>query len=330
MKIEFKNYPKIIIVFALFLAFIAVGCGSDDAAPDYVSPEANETIKPNGPKVDDNLAKEAWQQRLIYRAGPVSLPAGTKPMLDKPAVFKFQIDEPVWVIGFAPRVVDESGSELPPELLHQTIVLNMHEENQLCSSSGGGNPIFIATSMMTEVDLPEGYGYPILHTDPIEISAIFANPTDKSYEGVSFELALIARSMNEFTEVADVRAMLVESNPCTHEALKVGPGSLEEKTSVYQMPDSVKIVAANGALQAYGASVELVAGKETEPFWKAEALLDDAHKLTGLTDNPFTDPKGIAFKKGDELTFGVTYNNTSQEWINSATGAAMVYAAPTD
>ncbi len=329
MKVIFANNIKWIWAVNLIAIIIFVaGCGSADSPPDFLTPDGGQAGE--GPPVNEQLASEAWQQRLVYHVGPVDLPAGTQPMLDQPVTIRFQTDEPIWVTGFEPRVVDADGSELPAELLHQAIISNMHEDNSLCGGGSGGNPIFIVTSMLTPVELPEAYGYPILSTDPIDAQVVFTNPTDKSYAGVSFELTLVARPMNEFTQVSDVKPVLVEPDPCTHEPIKVEPGEFAEKTATYQMPAAGKIVVAQGALQNYGAAVELTAGSETTPFWRAEAELDEAHNLTGLSDNPFSDPKGIQIKQGDSLMLGVTYDNTSDKWIDGATAAAMVYMAPVE
>ncbi|MFA5810992.1 MAG: hypothetical protein WC956_01510 [bacterium] len=329
-RIFANNINKIAALGLAALIFSMAGCGSADSPPDYLTPEAGGGQQGEAPPVNEQLASEAWQQRLVYHVGPMDLPAGTAPALDNPLSIRFQTDEPVWITGFVPRVVDSNGSELPAALLHEAIVSNMHEENPLCGGGGGGNPIFIATSMLTEVELPEGYGYPILSTDPIDAQVIFANPTEQSYAGVQFELTLVARPMNEFTQVADVKPLLVEPDPCTHQPLKVEPGAFTEKSATYQMPDAVKVVVAQGALQNFGASIELIAGSEATPFWRAEAKLDEAHQVVELTDNPFTDPKGVPVKQGDSLTLLVTYDNTSEKWLDGATAAAMVYAAPTE
>ena len=92
---------------------------------------------------------------LVYHVGRENLPPATAPNYDNPITYHFQVDEPVWVTGFTPKVVDASGKELPGELLHQAIAINLHEDNQLCGG-GGGNPFFMATSMLTALELPKG------------------------------------------------------------------------------------------------------------------------------------------------------------------------------
>jgi hypothetical protein len=316
------------IVVALSL-FLLAGCGSAADSPDFSDTPANAdtSVPGDSPAVDEHLSEAAWQQRIVYHVGPVDLPANTEAALNAPISMRFQADEPIWVTAFEPRVVDADGSELPPTLLHHAIILNMHEDNPLCSDAAGGDPIFVATSLLVPIELPQGYGYPILATDPIEARVILQNPTDASYAGVSFELTLVARPMNEFANLADVKPMLVEPDPCGHAPLEVEPGSFVEKTATSQMLEPAVVIAASGVLGDFGAAVDLTAGKDAAPFWRAEAELDDGHRLITLSDNPFIDPKGVALKAGDALTLGVTYDNASKGWLRGALAGAMVYLA---
>ena len=312
---------------------VIAGCNKSASSPNYLHPEDGgaEDISPSvSPDVDEELALEAGQKRIIYHIGPVDLPANTKPeeMLARPLTMRFQTDEALWVTGFTPRVVDANGAGLPPTLLHHAIMSNMHEANLLCSNASVGNPFFIATSMLTEINLPQGLGYPILPNDPLEARVVLANPTEVSYADVFFELTLVARPMNDFAKVADVKPMLLELAPCSHDPLEVEPGSLVERNATYEIPMSARLILAHGALQDYGSAISLTAGKEIMPFWRAEAELGENHHIIRLIDDPFEDPAGIDLKAGDRITLGVIYDNVSEEWLTSATAAAMVYMTP--
>jgi len=314
------------VAMAAILA-MASGC-TKSGGPDYTSEEEGVL----DPSVSQELADEAWQSRFVFHIGPVDLPSGqaADEMMDEPLTMSFQTDESVWVTAFEPRVVDSAGNELPSDLLHRAIVLNKHEENPLCSDGGSGNPIFMATSMLTGIELPQGYGYPLLPTDPLEAEVVLKNETDQSYAGVYFEMTIVARPMNEFANLSDVKPMLLEMDTCDHAPLTVEPGEFEEQKATYKVPVTSKLLVAFGALQDYGASVELTAGTEMEPFWTANATLDEQHKIIQLSNNPYVDVGGVSFSAGDPIMFGVTYDNTSDWWLKTATAGAMVYVAPID
>lgn len=327
MKCTLINSIKAGILVGVVLLALT-GCGSGGESPEYLG--ADEGNGPS-PSVDEKLAGEAWQQRLVYHIGPVDLPAHTEAaaMIDKPLALRFQTDEAIWVTGMVPRVVDTNGGELPAELLHSAIISNMHEDNAFCSSGSGGNPFFIASSMLTEVSFPQGFAYPVLATDPLEAQVVLANPTDTSFAGVSLELTLVARPMNEFADLQDIKPMLIETDPCTHAPLTVEPGEVAQRSASYPVAVPGDIVVVQGVLQSYGATIALTAGEEGEPFWSSEAMLDEDHNLIELTDNPLVDA-GVAVSSGDVLKMDVTYDNASEIWLKGATAAAMVYLAPSE
>ncbi len=318
-------------LFVVALLFILSACEGVGQAPTYDGfSDAGAPGDGPSPSVSDRLAGEVGVKRIVYHVGPVDLPAGTSAqvMLEKPLNMRFQTDESLWVTGFSPRVVDANGGELSPKLLHHAIMSNMHEENPLCSDAGGGNPFFIATSLLTEVELPQGFGYAILPTDPIEASVVLANPTEESFIDVYFEVELIARPMNEFTQLRDVQPLLVELDPCGHGSMEVEPGAFVERKATYGVPDAGELVFAQGVLQDFGSAVELTTGSEVMPFWRAEAELDEGHAIEELLNDPFSDASGVALKENETLTVGIAYDNFSESWLKGASAGAMVYIAP--
>lgn len=318
------------IYIMVFLLIALASCSkSPGGAPQFMDEE--DVPSPSGSsEVDDRMALEVGLKKLIYHVGPVDIPAGmpADEMLEKPLVMNFQTDEPVWAVGFAPRVVDSKGNELPRELLRFAIVSNMHEENPLCSDAGGGNPFVASTGTLKEINLPQGYGYPILPTDPLEAKVVFQNESREAYVDVFFEVALLVRPMGELANLKDVKPMLVEVDACKHSTVSVAPGEFSDFTATYQMPEASSLIVAYGVIQDYGTAVELSAQDEAAPFWRAEAAQDENHRIISLTGDPFEDPAGVQFGEGDSITIGVEYDNTSKSWVDAATAAAMVFVTP--
>lgn len=320
--------------FARLLAIAAIictmgACSKGSGIPTLIPSEDESVVEENQDgQINETLAKEAGEERLIYRVGPVDLPAYTEADVDDPLVLNFKLSRPMWVIGFEPLMVDANGEEVEGQLLHSAIVSNLHEENQLCTSANVGNPFVIATSTLTNVKFPRGYGYPVLATDPLEAKVIVRNPTETSYLNVYFELALIAKPMNEFVKMKDIKPMLLDVDACNHKPLSVEPNNISRTQATYMLQDPYKLIVANGALQNYGICVELTANKEVLPFWTAEAVVGDHNHILDLRNDPFADPAGVPFKRGDSVTLSVVYDNTSTGWIDDATVAAMAYFTP--
>ena len=253
-------------------------------------------------------------------------------MLEKPKTLTFQVNEPVWVIGFEPKIIDSDGNALPGKLLHKAIVFNKHEPNPMCASGNGGNPFAVATSTLTKVELPEGFGYPLVPEDPLEAKVVFQNPTSQDYLGVSFSFELTTIPMEKAKGYGDLKAILLDTDPCDHKPLSIEPGAFVEKSNTFSVLEGGHLMVANGLLSDYGVAVSLTHQEGNKPslipFWRAEAKLDESHQIIELTPNPFIDPSGKKIKQGDKLTLGVSFDNFSDDWHNAATGAAMVYVAP--
>lgn len=314
------------------LAITLAGC-TQGGAPQFITPnEASPSYSQSDGEdsaVNEALAKEAGIVHLIYHVGPVDLPADTKldVMLENPLTMKFQVDEPLWIMGFKPKVIDNTGSELPSELLHHAIITNEHEENTLCSEGSVGNPFIAATSMLKEINLPQGYGYAVLPTDPLEAKVVLHNPTAESYIDVSFELDIVAKPMNEFASMQDVKPLLLDINPCTNEPMRIEPEQFVKRQATFTMSNGGNLLVGHALLQDYASYVELLKGKDVMPFWRTDAVLDDEHSLIELENDPFEDPAGIMFKKGEAITIGVAYDNTKTSWLKGANAAAMIYFA---
>lgn len=322
------KYP--ILMLAIF--FLLVSCNKSDGIPQFLSSEGEgEGGQASGlvSAVENLLSEKAGVRNLIYHIGPVDLPAGSsaEDMLDEPLVMNFHFDEPSWVIGFEPKVVNMSGEELPDTLLFQAIISNMAEENPVCPGGSVGNPFIAASSIMTSIHMPDGYAYPILETDSLKAEIVLHNPTEESYIDVSFEINIAVKPMNEFTGMRDLSPMLLDVEPCTHRPYRVEPENFVERRAIFNIPYDGNLLVGHGLLQNYASYVELYKKDEVVPFWRSEGLLDEGHNLIDLTDNPFEDPNGIGFRSGDAITLGVGYDNTGTTWLNEATAAAMVYFA---
>lgn len=328
--ISSKKFFRVLLFWALFLFPLVESCTEGSSAPPYENGSSSSVQSPATPSISENLAQQAGVEKVIFHAGPIDLPAHSdiREMMDRPLTMRFQTDKEIWITGFLPKLVDASGAELPGQLLHEATISNAHEENPLCA--GSPNPFFVANSILTEVELPKGYGYPVLPTDPIETRVVLKNPTDASYVNVFFEIALVTKPMSEFGNMSDVKPVLIEQNPCDHASSAVAPHTFDSKEKTYELISNAKLVAANALLGDYGSSVSLSKGDENQPFWKAEAELDGTHAIKGLIGNPLEDTEGISLNTGDRIKLTATYDNTSNNWLQAAAAGAIVYLSPVD
>ena len=290
-----------------------------------VQPPASESAGEEGGPANPS------QQKLVYHVGPIDLPAGTslEETLAHPTTLPFQVSESVWITGFRPSLVDGKGAQLSGDLVQKAVVVNQQEANPFCSGDNKGNPFAVATTTLTPVQFPSGYGYPVLATDPLEARVTLKNPTDTDYFGIYFTFEFDAIPMEKAGNLNDIQAMMLDINPCDEEQLAIEPGKFSEKNKTFTLPQGGGLIVANGLLSDYGVSVSLTQEKQIMPFWKATASLDDDHRIIDLEPNPFVDPAGVQFKKDSKLTIGVAFDNISDQWHQNASGGALVYFAPT-
>ncbi len=330
----FRNIALILII----LSFAA--CNKNSSQPRFLEDEPDQSEQTNqqadqanfeqvSSAINERLAEETGIKYFIYHVGPVDLPAYTQldDALAQPLVMNFHVDKPLWIIGFKPKVIDASGQDLPQSLLFQAIVSNKHEENPLCENEAKGNPFIAANSTLTEIDFPKGYGYPVLPSDPLEAEVILYNSSNITYVDVSFELVVIAKEMNQYTGLKDVKPLLVDIDACTHQPLSIQPQEFTERQISFEVPGPGNLLIGQGLMHRYASFLELFRNSDSTSFWRAEALLDENHYIEELIGNPFEDPNGVEFKQDDLLTMKVGYENTSDSWYNGANAAAMVYYA---
>lgn len=315
---------------AIVLMVFAAACTKATDLPAVV--DTNEGPNPDiGPSVvEDRLALEAGLERIVYHVGPIDLPAGlsVKDMSEKPLTMSFQTSKAVWVVAFTPKIVDINGTELPSDLLHMAVVSNMHEENAFCADAGGGNPFAVSGALLESVSLPEGYGYPVLSSDPIQARVVLKNDSDKTYNDVFFELTLAVKPMGEFASLKDVRPFYVEPSPCDHAETDIAPKQFSEIESSFTVPFDSSVVAVQGVLGDFGSNLSLFSGEDLDPIWSANAELGEENEIVSLDSTPIKDAGSIVVKEGSVIKMSASYDNRSNSWIHKAPAAVMVYAAP--
>ncbi|MBI4124472.1 MAG: hypothetical protein HY466_00895 [Deltaproteobacteria bacterium] len=323
--------------FTALAIFWLAACSQPDGAPslseeDGAGPANNQSL--SGDSNLFNSLKNPNSQKLVYHVGPVDLLAGESGelTLENAESLNFQVSEPVWVTGFNPKVIDADGRELSGQLLHKAILFNKSEPNPVCATGNGGNPFAAATSALTKVELPEGFGYPLLPDDPLEAKVVFQNKSEQDFLSVMFEFDLETVPMEQAQAYSDVKAVLLDPDPCEHKPLTLEPGEFIETNKTFTIPEGGHLMVANGVLSNYGVAVSLTHSEGGDvsviPFWRAEAQLNADHQIVDLTPNPFLDPEGKKINEGDKMTLGISFDNFSNSWNNEATGGAMIYLAP--
>lgn len=312
----------------MLVSVFLAACNGSSGGPNLSMKDGqSETAKPNigaGPVTTTNV------QKLTYKVGPFSLPAGQKAeiMWESPGSITFQTDEPLWLTSFESSIEDGSGDGLPGNLLHLAVLENSSEKNPFCSDKEVPNPFIAVNSVTKEIEMPEGVGYPVLPSDQLSAKVILQNPTAQDFNGVYFKFTLTALAMKAAKNFKDVMPMMFNIDPCNYAPLAVAPKSFVRKRASFILPEDGLLTKAYGLLQDYGVGVSLTEKEQPTPFWESKAELSSDHRIVSLA--PFEDPAGLPFKAGDEISLDVIYDNQADQWQSAATGAVMAYLVRTD
>lgn len=306
----------------LMVGTILCACnGAGGRSPDLTSQLSSQ--------VDTQVtAPKTTIQKLNYTFGPFRLTAGAAatPMAGKDGQMTFHVDAPVWMTAFEPHLVDSKGITLPKNLVQLVVLSNSRETNSLCTTRQTGNPFAATTSLMQGITLPQGYGYPLLPEDTLEAKIVLRNPTDEDLSDVYFTFTITAEPMDVASYKTDVFPMLLDVDPCDHTPITLPPNGMVEKKGAFVVPEDGRVVKAQGLLQDFGISVSVDTDAESSKFtWSATAQLNDEHHIVSL--DMYESTKGADVKKSSAMKLGVVYDNFSNDWVNDATAAAMVYIA---
>lgn len=311
------------ISYTLLLLLFCTIIGCDDFYSSGPS-TFTEEVRPI-PVLSYNDPEDMGTLSFTFQMGPYDLPAKTSAevMIDNPELYKFSLDSDVWMRRVETIIVDHDGNALSGNLIQHILLSNQGEENNLCTTSQSGNPFAAVTSSLNKIELPEKHGYLILQSDPLEAQVVLKNSGLTDFYGIYIKFTISGNKVNGATEIKNVKPILVDLDPCEHKPISIAPGQLAEKTQIAYAPESGSIIKAYGLLQDYGVSISITAKDEKEPFWQGIAKINEDYKVVDLP--PFEDTAGIKLKQGESITMVVAYDNSSDNWYDEATGAAMIY-----
>ena len=187
------------VYFFIFINFLfAVSC--DIKNPDLrskieassgeehpVSQQAWDNLKLPAPGVAEQNAVPVinypMENILEIAIGPVTLPAKTAHMLIPVHVTAFPFD--VWLHGYSWAVTDVNRNQLETSFLHH---FNMIDPNKRELFYPISRRLFAAGRETPAVSLPGMLGMPVKADQPILLSTMFQNMTEKAYSDVYFRI----------------------------------------------------------------------------------------------------------------------------------------------
>lgn len=227
---------------------------------------------------------------LTIELPPVDLPAGTgHHSLNQPPVSLAEFPVAGAIHGFRTELVDETGRQLSPELIHHFNVLDPTRRELFLPIA---QRVAGAGKETGAVRLPKLlFGAPFAQGATVVASAMLHNPTPVSYKGVRTRLVLAyVPEKRPWPLFRSFPWQLDVGFPVGDKSFDLPPGRSERS---YEGSPAIpgKVVAIGGHLHDYGVSIEFSDATTGEVIWRAEPVRDARQdvraipigKLWGLT-----------------------------------------------
>jgi len=210
---------------------------------------------------------------LTIELPPVDLPAGTgHHSLNQPPVSLAELPVAGAIHGFRTELVDETGRQLSPSLIHHFNVLDPTRRELFLPIA---QRVAGAGKETGAVRLPKLlFGAPFAAGATVVASAMLHNPTPVSYKGVRTRLVLAyVPAQRPWPLFRSFPWQLDVGFPVGDKSFDLPPGRSQRS---YEGSPAIagKVVAIGGHLHAYGVSIEFSDATTGEVIWRAEPVRD--------------------------------------------------------
>ena len=276
----------------------------------------------SGPAAESNsatlqvkLEEATWS--LLFRAGPVKLPAGGGVQrLGFAPPLQYTMPLSGAAVAFRLRLADASGAEVPGRLLLHASLENQRRKDLLCP--GQPERLFLAYS--APLTLPEfpGIGFPVEVGEGIRFRGELDDRAGGDYPEVYVEIRMYYRQRGKSKlPVASAIPLWIEAGECGAEGYDLPPGR-EVKRREFQAPRSGKILALAATGSEYAARL-LLERLPSEMLADLPRQADDAFPLVNWMPHG-----GTNIDAGQRFRVTAEFNNGAAATRRAAGRAAIL------
>jgi len=248
----------LVVVAALRLAAAVYTAGAVSVPPPARPDEWNELGR-------SSITPTSRRNELLLELPPVDLPAGS--VVDEPAsVGEFPVNGSIYALHA--ELVDETGRQLSPELLHHMNVMDPSERELFLPISRR----ILASGMETgEIRFPWLlFGARVRAGERILANAMIHNPTAVSYRGVRVRLVLSYIPAHRPWPLFSVLPWQLDVGfPVGDKSFNLPPGRSERSYEGSPAVDG-KLVVIGGHMHEYGRTIEFWDATTEKMLWHGE------------------------------------------------------------
>ena len=283
--------------FILIISYIFIVSGCNFDAPDlrskidpasgktyHVSDAAWDKLQIPEPGVDPQnkvpVIIYPEENILEIAIGPVNIPANSTHMLMPVHITALPFD--VWLHGFNWAITDEDRNQLSSSFLHH---FNMIDPNKRELFYPVSRKIFAAGRETPAVSVPSIIGMPLKADQPLLMSTMFQNVSDKNYTNIYLRIWFEYSDKDRLINPISVYPFTLDAAGfIPPKDFKVPPGESSASTKAQPKIDA-RIVGIGGHLHDYGEYVKVVDITSDNVVWTGEAITEDqGHVVSMPTD----------------------------------------------
>jgi len=233
-----------------------------------------------------------------------------------------------WLRGFAVRLEDAKGRELPLRWIHHLKVVNFARRQLVYPIT---ERLIAVSRESRDVKLPVSVGIPVRAGDELGVYVMWDAPADAPSHEVFIRIELqwtpanlLPRPVSALPFQVDVRFAVARNT------FPVPPGR-HEWASEFELPVGGHLLLAGGHLHDYGVSVRLEDASTGKRILNIEARRDSSGHLLGMPRKLLAlRGEGLRLKAGRRYRIVAVYDNPTADTIPGAMGIIGGLYVPDD
>lgn len=275
------------------------------------------------------LRQNIEQQELIFEIGPLHLAANADHgSITQPKAQAVALPVTGYLHGFTTEMIDAQGAPIPSVLLHHVnIIAPQRRElfSQIMQRVGA------AGSETGSVLVPRVFGYPVNQGDSLLFTAMFQNPTDKSYHNARLRIRMRYSAERSWYPRLSVQPFYLDvMPPAGGHAYDLPPGRSSKSWEGKPAIDG-RIIALGGHLHKYGVVLRLENVTEGKILFETSPDFDEHGNVVAMPRKYFLWRLGIPLRADHTYRLTAIYENpTGKILVGGGMGALGGVLVPSD
>jgi len=259
-----------------------------------------------------DVTVDADAHELVFTVGPIDLPANTgHHMVKNPPLVTAEIPIDAYLYGFEVEMVDGDGKPMTQRVLHH---VNLIDPDRRELFSPVALRLFAAGGETQPASMPKVLGIPVRQGGRLLISAMFHNPTDRSYPGARLRVILKYRDEGWVFPVEVYPVYIDVMGHTGKKDFDLPPGRSQ---MAWEGSPAVagRLIAAGGHLHDHAVKLQFEDVTDGKLLWETPPEVDEQGRTVGVPVGKFWWKGGIKLSPDHSYRLTVVYENPTGDTI---------------